>query len=91
MAGGTRFVVLCPECALDEMHRDAAPARRMAARHHHPGATVISVSAIAAAASHKGHRDLLGLIFTTTTAQRSGPAAVARKPSHLRDMLGRIA
>lgn len=92
MAGGARFLVLCPECALDEVHRDAAPARRTAERHDHRGATVIRISAIRRRASHTDTSGLLGLILTSADAQLPGKkASPSRGPSQLRHLLERIA
>jgi hypothetical protein len=90
MTKGARFLVLCPECPLDEVHRDAAPARRTAELHHHRGATVIRISAIRAKADRKDARDLLGLILTSADVElpvtKPAPAQ-----TRLRLLLARIA
>ena len=43
MPGGVRFVVLCPDCPMGEVHQDGARARRAAQRHHHAGAATIGL------------------------------------------------
>ena len=88
MTRGARFLVLCPECPLDEVHRDAAPARRTAELHHHRGATVIRISAIRAKA--KDTRDLLGLILTSADVELP-VTKPAPSRTRLRLLLARIA
>lgn len=92
MTRGARFLVLCPECPLDEVHRDAAPARRTAEQHHHRGAAVIRISAIRAKTYHNDNRDLLGLILTSADAQVPGKKISSpRGLSQLRHLLMRSA
>jgi hypothetical protein len=68
MTRSPRFLVLCPECPLDEVHRNAGPARRTAEQHHHHGAAVIRLSAIRGTAHHNDDWDL-GLILTSADAR----------------------
>ncbi len=90
MAVGTWFLVLCPECPLDEVHGDVARARRVARDHHHAGTTVISIAAIQGARARKGGRHQLGWIFTDPMSQWfEKKTAPARKPSRLHYLLGR--
>ena len=90
MTRSTQFLVLCPECPLDEVHRDAAVARRTAEHHHHRGATVIRISAIRAKTDYKDTRDLLGLILTNANVELSREKASPAR-TRLRLLLARIA
>ncbi len=86
---GTWFLVLCPECPLDEVHGDVARARRVARDHHHAGTAVIRIAAIREGHTHQGGRQL-GWIFTDAMPpwfeQKTAPAP---KSSRLRYMLAR--
>lgn len=87
---GTWFLVLCPECPLDEVHGDIARARRVARDHHHAGTTVISIAAIREGRAHKGGHHQLGWIFRDARSQWFEKQTVpARKPSRLRGLLAR--
>ena len=67
MTGGVRFVVLCPECPMGEVHQDGARARRAAQRHHHAGAATIGLFPIHAEGEQQGGGNLLGMIFLSVT------------------------
>ncbi len=90
MAVGAWFLVLCPDCPLDEMHGDMARARRAARDHHHAGTTVISVASIQGAHARRGARHPLGWIVTGGTSQwLEKETAPVRKPSRLQYLLAR--
>ncbi len=90
MAMGTWFLVLCPECLLDEVHGDIARARRVARGHHHAGTTVICIAAIREDRTDKGGRHQLGWIFTGAMSRWfEKQTAPARKRSRLRGLLAR--
>jgi len=90
VAMGTWFLVLCPECPLDEVHGDIARARRAARDHHHAGTAVIRMAAILEDGAHKGRRHQLGWIFTDAMPPWfEKKIAPARKSSRLRDMVAR--
>jgi hypothetical protein len=78
---------------LDEVHSNAAPARRAAEHHHHRGAAVIRIAAIRAKAHHKNNWDL-GVILTSADAQFPGKktsTSPSRRFSQLGHLLARIA
>ncbi len=90
MAMGTWFLVLCPECPLDEAHGDIARARRVARDHQHAGTTVIRMAAILEDRAHKGRRHQLGWIFTDAMSPWFEEQIIpARKSSRLRGVLAR--
>jgi hypothetical protein len=79
MSGGVRFVVLCAECPMGEVHQDRARARRAAQRHHHAGAATIGLFPIPAEGEQPGERNLLGMIFLSVTSLRAVESADGRK------------
>jgi hypothetical protein len=87
---GTWFLVLCPECPLDEVHGDVARTRRVARDHHHAGTAVIRIAAIWEGRAHQGGRHQLGWIFTGAMPPWfEKKTASAPKSSRLRRVLAR--
>ena len=79
MTGGVRFVVLCPDCPMGEVHQDGARARRAAQRHHHAGAATIGLFPIHAEGEQQGGRNLHGMIFLSVTALSDGELPDGRR------------
>jgi hypothetical protein len=79
MPGGVRFVVLCPDCPMREIHHDGTRARRAAQRHHHAGAATIGLFPIPADGEQQGGRDLFGMIFLSVTGLRAGESPGGRR------------
>jgi hypothetical protein len=76
VSAARRFFVLCPECALADVHNDLAAAQRLARGHGHAGVAVIGVCEIASAGERRAATRIHGMIL----AHHGTPAAAGSRP-----------